>query len=205
MKSGYQLKPEDRPFLGNVYTVIDEVASRCRMANIPMGVEACESSRAFHEVLERVESAGIKPVDFIAVHALGRTAEMIAGFRREEERSRLTALLFEKTEQFIDPTMRRNAEAWAKSEDIEDPAELASSDNWTKLAIITEMMRELSLLIDNPGLEAYATETADRLSPMINACKGLSPQIDSYVQSRLIAAGHIASTAQAKHLWTQAP
>lgn len=190
-----QVEPAELIPLRKAYALIGALSGRDHMANFGWTVELAEGTRAFHEVLDRVDTAGIKPVDFIAVHALAQCALWLKDRPPTEHFNSLADFLFDTTKDYLGQEIYDHLREWADASDAEDDG-LAEKGPWAKLGAMT---RSLSTLDQFNGFDAdFVQKNYDLVKTEIDehraiaaACKGLSPALDEYYESRMQEAGRL--------------
>ena len=184
-----ELEGPDIILLRKSYALVNMLAHRDHMANFPWTVQLAEGTRAFHEVLEHAIEDGIKPAEFIAVHALAQCAVQMKDFPSSEHFDSLRDFLYSMTEEFISPEIRDHLREWADASHAEGAA-LAAAGPWAKLGAMT---RSLDTLDSYSGFNAefmakhagLVKEDIEMHRAIAAACKGLGPSLDAYYESRL--------------------
>jgi hypothetical protein len=184
-----ELDPAELIPLRKTYALVNVLSERDHMANFIWTLQLAEGARGFHEVTDRIASAGINPVTFIAVHALGQCAVQLKNYPPNEHFSSLTDFLFDTTRTLLGDEIHGHLREWTDASHAEGES-LAAKGPWAKLGAMT---RSLSTLDSYTGFDAdFVREHGDLLKEAIavhraiaDACKGLSPELDEYYESRL--------------------
>jgi hypothetical protein len=184
-----ELEGADIILMRKAYAIVNVMNERDHMANFAWTLQLAEGTRAFHEVLERAVADGMKPGEFIAVHALAQCAVQLKNYPPGEHFAALSDFLFDVTKELLGQDMHDHVREWTDAAHA-DPAQLAGMERWAKLGAMTQ---SLSTLDSFSGFDApFAVEHGDLLREAVGehraiakACKGLSPLLDEYYESRL--------------------
>jgi len=138
------LNDDQKMVLQKAYVIVDALLSRAHLANFHLTVMQAEASQSFHEIVDRIKEAGIKPEEFIAVHALAQCGMQIREMPPSEMSESLENFLFDTAEKLMGPDITAYLREWVDNAHAE-PADLSARGPWAQLGALSRASSYLGL------------------------------------------------------------
>ena len=174
------LTQDEQTRLLSIYSVMDPIIDRFRLANYRMIIQASESTKVFHDTVESLHGTNIDIAEFIGFHAIGACMDGSTKILLKE----VMPLLKESARDKLDSEAFNKMSAWLEGMNM-NAATLANSSAWSKLGGFCKHSYYLAVFSeDTADFIGYSEEKTNfievvkKQSDLVEACKGVNDNLD---------------------------